>query len=368
MKAKIICILVMVLLISTALPAFGIMNDKQENPVSLGICGNAFNNQLEEDTIKPYNRGNLFIQLPLDRQWSATSDTSSGYLIYDDFWEISGEICDIHWWGQCLKLTDEWYMYDPTGMTFKIEFYSDDNSKPGDLLCSYEDIIPTPISTGIWYYYSPRDVYFPVYYYEVTLEPCCQISTGWVSIQSTYVPSGGWFQWVGSRHGNELIFQYHNGVWNSYPYDMSFILTDGTENQIPDLECEGSLSWTGVKPREKVTGDFTIRNNGEPDSVLQWKIESYPTDWGEWMFTPNASALTIDDGWKTVHVQVVAPDVPNTEFTGKIKLVNLMEPSDSCIIEVYLKTPRTKTINNPFLNWLKSHPNMFPILRQLLGL
>ena len=28
--------------------------------------------------------------------------------------------------------------------------------------------------------------------------------------------------------------------------------------------------------------------------------------------------------------------------------------------------PRDKAINNPFLNWLQSHPNMFPFLQKLL--
>ena len=30
--------------------------------------------------------------------------------------------------------------------------------------------------------------------------------------------------------------------------------------------------------------------------------------------------------------------------------------------------PRGKVIHNPFLNFLQNHPNLFPILRQLLGL
>ena len=30
--------------------------------------------------------------------------------------------------------------------------------------------------------------------------------------------------------------------------------------------------------------------------------------------------------------------------------------------------PRSKVIHNPFLNFLQNHPNLFPIIRQLLGL
>ena len=364
MKAKIICIIVMALLITTTLPAIGIMNE-EENSASLGICSNLLDYQITKETKMPSNRGNLFYQLPLESQLSVASDADSGFFAYDDFWDISGEICDIHWWGECLKLTDEWYSYDPTGMTFKIEIYSDNNSMPGELLCSYENIIPTPIPTGKWYHYEPRDVYFPLYYYETTLEPCCQISNGWILIQSTYVPSGGWFMWVMSRHGNDNFYQFYDGEWNSYPYDMSFILTDGMEESIPDLECDGSLSWTGVKPGEIVTGDFTVRNNGEIDSVLQWKVESYP-NWGEWSFSSNASVLLVDDGWFTVDVEVVAPAETNSEFTGEIKLINVMDPSESCVIPISLKTPRNKAISKPFLNWLQSPPNMFPLLQKLL--
>jgi PKD repeat protein len=34
--------------------------------------------------------------------------------------------------------------------------------------------------------------------------------------------------------------------------------------------------------------------------------------------------------------------------------------------ELQVNMPRTKTINSPFLNWLQSHPHMFPILQTLI--
>ena len=40
---------------------------------------------------------------------------------------------------------------------------------------------------------------------------------------------------------------------------------------------------------------------------------------------------------------------------------------DFCFI-TYWKEPRDRAVNTLFLNFLKNHPNMFPILRQLLGL
>ena len=42
---------------------------------------------------------------------------------------------------------------------------------------------------------------------------------------------------------------------------------------VPDLDCEGSLDWIEVEPGDIVTGDFTVENIGEPDSLLNWEIE-----------------------------------------------------------------------------------------------
>ena len=134
------------------------------------------------------------------------------------------------------------------------------------------------------------------------------------------------------------------------------------------MECDGSLCWTDVKTGDTITGDFTVRNNGEIDSVLQWNVSTFP-DWGEWSISPNASILTNDDGWLSIYVEVVAPDEQNMEYHGKVKLVNVMDPTDFCEIEVSLTTPRTRTSSNLLLQMLSNHfPNAFPILRQLIGL
>jgi hypothetical protein len=69
-----------------------------------------------------------------------------------------------------------------------------------------------------------------------------------------------------------------------------------------------------------------------------------------------------------VDVEVEAPDETNSEFTGELKLVNVMDSSDSCVIDVYLKTPRNKAINKPILNWLQCHPYLFPLLQKLIFL
>ena len=90
---------------------------------------------------------------------------------------------------------------------------------------------------------------------------------------------------------------------------------------------------------------------------------------GTWIFTP-PSGIGLEAGsWVTVNVEVIAPDNPNKEFTGKVKAANSEIPySDYCEIDVYLRTPRTRDINTLFQWFLQQFPNTFPILRQLFVL
>jgi len=118
-----------------------------------------------------------------------------------------------------------------------------------------------------------------------------------------------------------------------------FAIPYGGPQEIPDLDCDGTLGWEDVDPGATVTGSFTVENVGDPGSLLDWEIQSYP-DWGTWTFTPESGAdLTPEDGAITVDVEVVAPDEPETEFEGEVKIVNSDDPADFCIVEVALATP-----------------------------
>jgi hypothetical protein len=377
MKTKIIGILVCMLLIATAIPAVGTMNDK-ETAKSFGILGNNLKYPSSQRNNMKIKRGSMFIQMPYlanatSSEWGApTSDKDEGYLAYDDFWDISEPICDIHWWGLAGETNS--IPGDPTGMIFNITFNEDDGTgKPGNVVYKYSDIAPTIVTTGIVYYYEPTDTYWPLYYFtDVTLDPCCEMSEGWVSIQSqNYLEIGVNFGWEPSPNGNGVGWQVWipGNIWYERS-DFAYVLTDGKPAE-PDLECGGNLDWKKVKPGADVTGSFKVRNNGDAGSILNWNISSYPkNDWGtNWTFTPKASVLTKDMGWITVDVNVTAPDEKNKEFTGKIKVVNAVDPSDNCEIDVVLKTPKNKpyNINLPFQRFLENHPNIFPLLRQLLG-
>ncbi len=134
----------------------------------------------------------------------------------------------------------------------------------------------------------------------------------------------------------------------------------------PNLQCEGSLSWTKVKPGATVIGNFTIENIGDATSELDWVISDWP-DWGQWTFTPeNGSGLTPEEGACTVLVHVIAPSEKN-EFNGTITIVNTHDPSDVETISVFLKTPLDLAVmKSPFLNLLNHLFERFPILQYLM--
>ncbi|MFA5103159.1 MAG: lectin like domain-containing protein [Candidatus Thermoplasmatota archaeon] len=137
---------------------------------------------------------------------------------------------------------------------------------------------------------------------------------------------------------------------------------------IPDLECEGSLSWTKVKAGATVTGEFTVQNLGEPTSELDWVISEWPA-WGEWTFAPTSgTSLTPEAGTVTVLVRVKAP-LEKNEFSGTIKIVNQDNESDYEILQVYMKTPVERfSLSSPIFNLLCRLLQRFPSLYQMMRL
>jgi len=140
-------------------------------------------------------------------------------------------------------------------------------------------------------------------------------------------------------------------------YETEWILLSITENTahdfvltslepVPDLDCEGDLAWVDIKPGATVTASFTVENIGDEGSLLNWEIDEHP-DWGTWTFTPDSgTGLTPEDGAVTIEVEVVAPDEPETEITGEVKIVNMENTSDFCIIDIALVINKQKSIDD----------------------
>jgi len=106
----------------------------------------------------------------------------------------------------------------------------------------------------------------------------------------------------------------------------------------PDLECDGSLSWDDITPGATVQGSFTVSNGGDPGSLLNWEVLSYP-DWGTWTFTPSSGTDLPAGDSVTVQVKVVVPNEENTQFQGAVTIINSDKTADACVIPVTLQTP-----------------------------
>jgi hypothetical protein len=103
-----------------------------------------------------------------------------------------------------------------------------------------------------------------------------------------------------------------------------------------DLETNGSLQWNNVAPGEVLNGTFTLRNNGEHQSSLNWRINATPS-WGIWTLTPSSGEnLTPAQGPVTIQVTVVAPNGGGPSYQGEISVVNQDDPGDVGIIPVWL--------------------------------
>ena len=209
------------------------------------------------------------------------------------------------------------------------------------------------------------------------------ITDQWVEIRVEIDLDTDWFQlyydddllverewtagWDGAYDGYlkiDAVDLFAYGSSEIYYDDLSLI----GDIPIPNLCCQGELSWTGIPPGESMSGTFEVSNCGDEGSELDWEVAEYP-EWGTgWTFNPASGiGLTPAQGWQTVRVDFTAPTEKNKEFTGIIKVINSNIPSEFCEIPIYLKTPKSKqSIENPFLNFLQRHQNLFPLIQQIL--
>lgn len=181
----------------------------------------------------------------------------------------------------------------------------------------------------------------------------------------------GWKTSISEQFEDTMVFGFPD-EWrpiydvNGEKMDLAFVIT-GVPSK-PDLTCNGSLIWKEVKPGSTVTGTFEVCNEGETCSKLNWKIDPATPGFGSWIFTPSSGTLLAGD-CVTVSAQCTAPSNQSTEFTGKIKVFNSDYPSEFCEIDVYLKTPRTRSTHILLLQRLiERFPTVFTIYKYILSL
>ena len=173
----------------------------------------------------------------------------------------------------------------------------------------------------------------------------------------------------GSTWKDLYNYEFSNPTWDETANFCIKALTGEYTPLVPDLDVEpSSFSIDGVSTGEVITREFTVENIGEPLSQLDWEVTEWP-EWGTWVFTPfSGNNLEPEEGEFTVEITITAPEEKNKQFSGEIRIENKENSEDYETIQITLKTPRTRITQRPLINFLQNHPNMFPMLRQILGL
>jgi len=137
--------------------------------------------------------------------------------------------------------------------------------------------------------------------------------------------------------------------------------------RIPNLDCiDNDLNFGTVGKGKTVTSSLNIKNIGDPESLLGWKVDtdSLP-DWGSWTFNPNSgSGLTPEQGEISITVKVTAPSQQG-DYEGDIIVLNTYDYKDKEEISVSLKVQKNRALNNMFLQKFLDN---FPVLSMVLNL
>jgi len=303
------------------------------------------------------NQNILFEQNPPDpsnQTRSYLSDNSVPGIVIDDFWDVQYPIHEISWWGNGFVFNSFGGILskcESTDMIFDVVFYEDLNGEPGEVVCSYHDVTPTITDSGLVYYSQTLDDYFSLMYFEVSeLSPPCMLSNGWISIQAVDGDEC-MFVWRISLEGNSQAYIGQRILdTDLVNYDFCFVLRTTDEPEM--ITLDGPV--TGNYGEEQT---YTIMADGYPDYDMYYYI-----DWGDG---------TIDE-WIGPHPAGEEINVTHTwevegNYTIQVKAKNSLEmETDYLTLEVSM--PKTKIFTHPFLRFLEHHPNIFPLIRQILGL
>ena len=148
-------------------------------------------------------------------------------------------------------------------MEFEIIFYEDVDGSPGEPVCT---------CSNVEYERNFYDTYnsWESYKWSADLDPCCDLSDGWVSVQSTYSPNDCNFLWCNSPDGNFNALQNGEELSES----LAFGLTgEGCEPSI-DVEkyvmCPCTAEWIDADTEAldlpictDAQSKIVIHNNGE---------------------------------------------------------------------------------------------------------
>jgi hypothetical protein len=259
--------------------------------------------------------------------------------------------------------------------------FSNGNTRPGGPKSSVDEFTPDVNNDTGEYYLPPGGTYGPDDLTWQYMLPDDLFSDGFGGAQrmlnnDTLICSGWTGTFIEVTPDKQIVWTFINPY--PYPHDEVYRTQyippyepppPPQPPHLPDLECNGSLSWSNIKPGGTVHGSFLVMNIGDNDSLLNWSVNNTLT-WGTWTFTPSSGEhLTPAQGPVTIQVYLVVPMEKDAVFQGNITVVNKQNSSDYCMIPVTLTTPLSQNIeHHGFIErLLMRFPHAFPLLRYLMG-
>jgi len=176
------------------------------------------------------------------------SDAGTGFRVYENFWGLSEDIYDVHWWG----LWGYGSGLPTVGDVFEISFCADNGGIPdyNNHIVDFTGLIGTEISyvgTGNFYWG------FELYYMEMDLPAPVSMASGWVSFYKTTINAQS-FAWIDALTGDGNAYQKNMG---SLVYDLAFELTGAVPEPILSVNVTGGFGLTA-----------TVTNSGDADATI----------------------------------------------------------------------------------------------------
>ena len=166
---------------------------------------------------------------PFDSWIGWDSDIATGATHFDNFWNLSSDICSITWWGFDIAFDGGVIDCTEDPMDFEVAFYPDDGSGRPDTrnpIYTLPSVTPIRIPTGQWY--GPTGgVWTELNRYHLELDPCVTATEGWISIQGISYggdPQDCWYFWINSNQGDDILWRLEPGGWSQFAQDQAFCL------------------------------------------------------------------------------------------------------------------------------------------------
>ncbi len=234
--------------------------------------------------------------------------------------------------------------------------FANGNNHPDGSYSTVDEFTP-PVNINGDYYLPPGGTYGPENYSWLYRLPDNLYSSIWSGAQrmlngNTLICSGVPGTFIEVTPDHDIVWTYVNpypiGNMNSV-YRTQYIPPPPPPIK-PKLYIIGHLYWSNIAPGATVKGSFQVQNFGDPNSWLNWTVNTSSLTWGTWTVSPTSGYnLTPREGPVTINVTCVIPSEKKKEFLGTLKVQDQNNASDSGNVSIILQTPASTPYSPPHL-------------------